>query len=824
MFSGSVHERSCHLRDLVGKFVSQLQRLNEHELEEDCRNDYSSGGVLSSMLDMVIMKVNDMNDVLSDLIQQEQVTASLSALLESQVEDSDISFELGLEEELKNELENPVESQETSPPTEICGSSDSDDEFDDLDDGNHDILLKALEAAEAEETFSNNENDQSVEEDPEQPLDHKYLQTLKKYFGYSKFRSMQWKIINAILNLKRDNCVVMPTGHGKSLCYQFPSVFTGRTSIVISPLLSLMQDQVLALNTANIPACCIDSSQINVRLTIDRLFSGEYRLLYITPEYATLNTQLIERLHEKIGIDVIAIDEAHCVSQWGHDFRKAYRKLGKLRLNLPQIPVVALTATATPDVMKDICKNLKLVQPIVICTGFNRPNLFLSVSRKSGNPRADLESLMVRKNNSYDFDSSTIIYCPTKKATDEICSVIQGFGISCRTYHAGMSDKARKESHKKFINNEIQVVVATIAFGMGIDKPDIRTVIHYGAPRDIESYYQEIGRAGRDGLPSLCKAFHTPADFNIHRFFVKDINNKAFQSHKLKMLSKMESYLNTTSCRRQILLDHFEDKNASTIGGGENCCDNCHRRLDNKRRHQFLESSNQLHTLKIPDFSKPRDYGQEAFYFMEAVEMMHGYCGIMTIALFLMASADKKVQRYSSDPNYGIGKYKTKKFWAAFGRALVCEGYMEEVSGKNNFWITISISQKGKSWLKQAKKDKEYKLELMPTEAMIAEEKVYIRKPVSCSTPTPSSSSSFDFDKYSHAKPSVLPNQPSTAAAAPIVTVWPSVPAVDERVEALQIKLYQQISKARNEFAQEYDLLPHAIASNKILLDIVRIR
>ncbi|XP_029652566.1 Werner syndrome ATP-dependent helicase-like [Octopus sinensis] len=826
MFSESLHERSSKLQDMVERFVSQVRGFNAQELDKICNSE------VPSLLDMTITNVDQMNEILTLANQQKRVTSSPSDLSKNSnnndgvhrsdsqsghvddVED-DLSFDLALEEELENELRDNAASQDTGQASFSFVSNEIDDEFDDDDDDALGALLEAVA-----KSAPSNENDQSVAEDLDQPVDPKYLHILKVYFGYSKFRHMQWKIINSILNLKKDNCVVMPTGHGKSLCYQFPSVFSGRTSIVISPLLSLMQDQVSALNSANIPACCLDSSQTNSRSTIEDLYSGEYRFLYITPEYAILSIQLIEQLHKEIGIDVIAIDEAHCVSQWGHDFRSAYRHLAKIRLNLPQIPVVALTATATPDVMKDICDNLKLVKPIVTCTGFNRPNLFLSVKPKSGNPAGDLKPLMVPRDNGYDSDNSTIIYCPTKKATAEICSVIEGFGISCRTYHAGMSDKARKESHRKFINNEIQVVVATIAFGMGIDKRDIRTVIHYGAPRDIESYYQEIGRAGRDGLPSLCRVFHAPADFNIHRFFVKDIANKSFRSHRLKMLSKMETFLNTTSCRRKLLLEHFEDKNASQIGGGEDCCDNCLKRMESERRRKFMESGNQLHTVRIPDFGKPSDYGQEARYFLEAIQMMKGYCGIATVALFLMGSADKKVLRYTSEPNYGIGKYKNKKFWVAFGRALVCEGYLEEVATKNSFWISISVSTKGKSWLKQAKQDDEYKLELTPTQAMIAEERVRIREPVASSAYT--SSSSFDFDKYTRAKPSVLPS--TAAASSSVVKMQPSVPEVDERVEALQIRLYRLLAKLRNDFAQEYDLPPHAIASNKILLDIVRIR
>ncbi|GAB1608740.1 Werner syndrome ATP-dependent helicase-like [Argonauta hians] len=758
-------------------------------------------------------------------------------------EEDDMDVLLAMEEEMKADFRRREESvKRNNTSANRRGDYDDDDGFGDEDDD--DDLVMVMDAA--VNSFNSSaaaaaaDDDDGDDDDDGQPSDPIYLKTLKKYFGYSKFRKMQWKIINSILNQKKDNCVVMPTGHGKSLCYQFPSVLTGRTTVVISPLLSLMQDQVLALNTANIPACCIDSTQSNVPLTIEQLFSGEYRFLYVTPEYATFNTGLIERLHHKIGIDAIAIDEAHCVSQWGHDFRGAYRKLGTLRETLPQIPVVALTATATPEVRKDICTNLKLVRPVVTCTGFDRPNLFLSVSRKSLNAATDLESLMVHDTSSatYDFISSTIIYCPTRRATTEISAIVRGFGIKCKPYHAGMSDLLRKEAHKKFINNEIRVVVATIAFGMGIDKPDIRTVIHYGAPRDIESYYQEIGRAGRDGLPSRCSVFYTPGDSHSHRYHIKDIPDQKFREHKLKMLAKMEAYLNSSSCRRKLLLEHFEDKSISNIGGGENCCDNCQKSVELNRRRGYLQSHGPWASFGT-ELVRSKDYAKEARNFLEAVDMMNGYCGTATIALFLKGSAEKKIQRYTTHSNYGVGKKKTKKYWIAFGRLLVCEGYLDEVTNRGSFCITIELSKKGRDWLAQARRQPHTRLDLVASEAMVAEDIVSIRKigSQSSTATSPATSTStaaapppIDLTKYSLCKPLILPSAATTATTAATTTTTthvpttPPPPPVDKRVEALLVTLYQQLSKARNEFAQEYDLLPHAIASNKILLDIVRLR
>nr|CAD7429583.1 unnamed protein product [Timema monikensis] len=302
----------------------------------------------------------------------------------------------------------------------------------------------------------------------------KHLEVLQTYFGHTQFRPMQWKIIYSIVEQKRDNCVIMATGYGKSLCYQYPAVYSEGLTIVISPLISLMEDQVLSLEVANINACMLGSAQTSKSQTINNIFSGVYRLVYLTPEFCAGEggQRLLQDMIKKIDITLVAIDEAHCVSQWGHDFRSSYRKLGKLRKLFGKVPFLALTATATPEIRRDICASLYLKNPTVTCTGFDRPNLYLAVEFKGTDIFNDISRHTVRVGNRLKFEGPTIIYCPTKKLTEKVCQVLKANGIICDYYNASLSLKVRKKVHEDFVKDRIQCVVATVAFGMGIDKPD----------------------------------------------------------------------------------------------------------------------------------------------------------------------------------------------------------------------------------------------------------------------------------------------------------------------------------------------------------------
>lgn len=381
------------------------------------------------------------------------------------------------------------------------------------------------------------------ENDPFDVPPAEHLEFLKTNFGYSSFRQTQWKIIKSIIEEKRDSFVIMATGYGKSLCFQYPAVYTNGITIVISPLISLMEDQVHALQLVNIPACLMGTAQPNKKIDED-IISGQYRIVYMSPEYVIKSEGL--KLIEKLGtmVTLIAIDEAHCISQWGHDFRQTYKRLGVIRNHLPKIPILAVTATATGIICQDVCTTLGLRQPMILSTGFDRPNLELNVREKGGSIWQDLRQFV-----SKDINGSIIIYCLTRKETQEIAEVLTNHHVKCAYYHAGMDLQIRSDVHKDFIQDKLNIIVATIAFGMGIDKPDVRLVIHYGSSQNMESYYQEIGRAGRDGLHSKCVLFHCREDFELHQILWKQYSTMYIQV-LTKLSAEMRRFLNATTCRR----------------------------------------------------------------------------------------------------------------------------------------------------------------------------------------------------------------------------------------------------------------------------------
>ena len=389
--------------------------------------------------------------------------------------------------------------------------------------------------------------------------------TLKKYFGYDEFRPLQKEIIEKVL-AKEDCVVLMPTGGGKSLCFQLPTLLHEGITIVISPLISLMKDQVDSLLASGVSAALINSSLTAsaIEAVISQIKAGSIKIVYIAPE--RLGLPAFEQVLHSLPISLFAIDEAHCISEWGHDFRPEYRNLNKLRTKFPNIPIIALTATATEKVRADIVKQLALPAPNIFISSFNRQNLSYEVLPKKDSFKTILSLLA-----SYP-DESAIIYCFSRKDTETIAEKLNQHGYNAGSYHAGLSADKRRDNQERFIRDDIHIMVATIAFGMGIDKPDVRLVIHHSLPKSVEGYYQETGRAGRDGLPARCVLFFSLADKFKHEFFIGRIKDEEEKRQVQENLDQVLSYGSLKNCRRKFLLRYFNENYLQASCGN---CDRC---------------------------------------------------------------------------------------------------------------------------------------------------------------------------------------------------------------------------------------------------------
>ena len=505
---------------------------------------------------------------------------------------------------------------------------------------------------------------------------------LKKYFGYDEFRPLQEEIVTDALT-GRDVFALMPTGGGKSLCFQLPALMRDGLTIVVSPLISLMKDQVDALQTSGIAATFLNSAlnATQARRRLRGLHRSEYRLLYVAPERLMLE-HFLENAKRWNTVQ-IAIDEAHCISEWGHDFRPEYRELAKLRTFFPRVPIMALTATATERVRKDIVQQLELRDARCYVASFNRPNLAYRVVPKSAPYEQVLTFIRGRPN------ESGIVYCASRKSADSLAARLNEDGVSAKPYHAGLTAVERTKNQELFLRDDVRVITATIAFGMGINKPNVRFVVHHDLPKNIESYYQETGRAGRDGLPSECVLLFSASDVAKQMHF---INEKRGSEQRIarEQLRQMVHYAEARECRRATLLKYFGEEwpaNSAAIGGHRpplqvSCdgCDNC------------------LTPREIFDGTVP------AQKFLSCVHRIHAKSGFgfgLNHVVEVLTGADTvaiRQRRHNELSTYGIGRELRRDAWQAIGRELLRLGLIECAPGK---FATLKLTQTGVDALRQ---------------------------------------------------------------------------------------------------------------------------
>ena len=389
---------------------------------------------------------------------------------------------------------------------------------------------------------------------------------LKQYFGYDDFLPLQEEIISSVLDA-RDGLVLMPTGGGKSLCYQLPALRLDGLTLVVSPLIALMKDQVDGLKSNGIPAAFLNSSLTfaEMRRVQEQAQQGVLKILYVAPE--RLSNSAFQGFLARLKVSLVAVDEAHCISVWGHDFRPEYRRLGELRQSLPGVPFLALTATATERVRGDILGQLQLSQPQEYIASFNRANLNYSVVPKRRDSFDTLLALLQKHKG-----ESGIIYCTSRKETESMAARLRGKGFDAQPYHAGLDDEVRRQTQERFIRDQVSIIVATIAFGMGIDKPNVRLIVHYSIPKSLEGYYQETGRAGRDGLPSDCVLLYTYGDAAKQEYFFDEIEDEAERRNARQKLAQVVEFCQLHTCRRKYILGYFGEERAEENCGG---CDIC---------------------------------------------------------------------------------------------------------------------------------------------------------------------------------------------------------------------------------------------------------
>ncbi len=499
------------------------------------------------------------------------------------------------------------------------------------------------------------------------------LPTLKQYFGFTSFRPLQEEIIRDTL-AGRDVFALLPTGGGKSLCFQLPALVRPGLTVVVSPLIALMKDQVDAMQAAGVAATFLNSSLAagESRERLRGLHNGEYRLLYVAPERLMLSGFLSDL--QRWRVNLVAVDEAHCISEWGHDFRPEYRQLAELRALFPDVPLMALTATATERVRGDIVKHLKLREPGCYVASFNRPNLTYRVLAKAKPYEQSLDFIRARPK------ESGIIYCQSRKSAELVAERLNADGVKARPYHAGLTAEERSKHQELFLRDEVRVICATIAFGMGINKPNVRFIIHYDLPKNIEGYYQETGRAGRDGLPGECLLLFSAGDVVKQNQFIDEKPDPKEQQIAREQLQQMVHYAECAICRRRELLRYFAEE-----FGEESCgaCDNC---LSPRATFDGTLAAQKF----LSCVYRIREKNQFGVGLNHVVEVLTG------------ADTDK-IRRWGHEQlsTYNIGKEHSRPEWAAIGRELIRLGFLRQTTDK---FSVLELTVEGRAVLTKRQK------------------------------------------------------------------------------------------------------------------------
>jgi ATP-dependent DNA helicase RecQ len=523
------------------------------------------------------------------------------------------------------------------------------------------------------------------------------LSLLKQYFGFTSFRPLQEEIIRDSLAGK-DVFALLPTGGGKSLCFQLPAMAQPGLTVVVSPLIALMKDQVDAMQAGGIPATFLNSSlaQNESRARLRGLHHGDFRLLYLAPERLMLSGVLSDL--QRWNVRLLAVDEAHCISEWGHDFRPEYRQLAELRKLFPETPMMALTATATERVRADIIKLLELREPRCYVASFNRPNLTYRVLAKNKPYDQLLEFVRARPK------ESGIVYCQSRKSAESVALRLNEDGVRARPYHAGLTPKERSEHQELFLRDDVRVICATIAFGMGINKPNVRFVLHYDLPKNIEGYYQETGRAGRDGLPGDCVLLFSAGDVIKQTQFIDEKPDPKEQQIAREQLQKMVHYAECSGCRRRELLAYFGEKfgGVSPESGRD--------ALPRVQADRQVGPTGDINCGACDNCLSPRatfDGTLAAQKFLSCVyrirENTRFGVGLNHVVEVLTGADTEKIRKWNHEQlsTYGIGGEHSRPEWAAIGRELIRLGHLRQTSGK---FSVLELTNDGLAALKQRRK------------------------------------------------------------------------------------------------------------------------